>query len=99
MYKPDIVCAMEEEVEYATKLGLPAPRVLKNAKDTMDTVRKYRNVFSGRVHVGVPAKVSEANVDLIPIDSRYATLTDVNNFDYDITYEAYKSLIKNYLGF
>ena len=76
----DVVVKDVEEVEFAEKIGLTDVRVLKDVDDTLDTVCKYKNVLSGRVHVGVPAAISGCNFGVIPIDTRYLTIPghDVN---------------------
>ena len=93
-----------EEVEFAEKIGLTNVRVLKDVDDTLDTVCKYKNVLSGRVHVAVPALISGCSVRLLAIDTRY--LTAVNGVDkpeklgynLEVDFEVYEKLIQEVLG-
>lgn len=80
----DVVVKDFEEIEFAEKIGLKGVRLLKDTDDTLNTVREYRNVLSGRVHIAIPSLISGANVGIIPIDTRYLTITnfvdcDINN--------------------
>jgi hypothetical protein len=98
----DIICKESCEIEFATKLGLKEPRVLVNYQDTIETVSHYKNVISGRVHIGVPAMISGAKVQLLTIDSRAKTLTEfqdkVTNEMLDKNFEVYKKLIVDFIN-
>lgn len=107
----DVVVKDVEEVEFAEKIGLTDVRVLKDVDDTLDTVCKYKNVLSGRVHCAVPALISGCNCRLIPIDTRYLTIPghDVNTkseldriqklvYNLDKDFERYEVLIREVLG-
>ena len=72
----DVVVKDIEEVEFGEKIGLTNIRVLQDTDDCLNTVKEYKNVLSGRVHCAVPAMVAGCNIGIIPIDTRYTTITD-----------------------
>jgi len=100
-YNADVVVKEASEVEWAEKIGLPTPRVLTDSEDTLKTVSKYRRVLTGRVHIGVPALITGCSVELIPVDSRYLTISDFSgqNLTRDLSEDLkiYQSLIKKFL--
>jgi len=94
-YKPLVVIANDYDREACLKLGLPEPTLLKTSQDTKNLMRTADNVFSGRVHCAVPAKVAGANVTLFPFDSRYLVLNDFNNLtDFEPFKHQYINLLK-----
>lgn len=96
-YNADVVCKEQGEVKYAQRIGLPTPRVLKDKYDTMNTMKSYTHMLSGRVHHGVPFFVSGfKELELIPIDSRHLTYEDFKNIN-SINLQTYGALYKLYI--
>jgi hypothetical protein len=74
-YKPDIYCAFESDVPQAEMLGFK-PKTLKDWKETLTIMTNAKKVLSSRIHCCVPAFVQEAEVGIIPLDTRHYVLSD-----------------------
>ena len=75
-YKPEVYCSLSHDINAAVNIGLPVPKVLKTADQTLALMRSAQNVLSGRVHNAVPAIVQGANTTLLPIDTRSYVVED-----------------------
>lgn len=72
--RAEVYCANQKEIQSAINNGFPAPQLLRTADDTLDLMRSAYRVLSGRVHCAIPAIVQNAEVTLIPLDSRASTI-------------------------
>lgn len=74
-YPKEVYVASAADIPGALEAGLPTPKVLKTADDTLNLMAGAKKVLSGRVHCAVPAIVSGADVELIPLDTRSLVVT------------------------
>ena len=75
--KPQVYCIALEEIALALKLGLPTPRIVKGTGEAKVILANARSIYSGRVHMAVPAYRLQKDITLISVDSRGTVLSDV----------------------
>lgn len=72
-----VYCINPNERELAMKIGLPDPEVIRGVTRAKLILRNAKSVFSGRVHMAVPAWAINKPATLIAVDSRYKVLEEV----------------------
>lgn len=77
IYNPVVVCKDKEEIKSAIAIGLPEPKQLKTAEETLELMAKADKVLSGRVHCAVPAATIGKATGILPIDTRHYVLKDM----------------------
>lgn len=77
--KPVVYCITETEVDTARLLGLGKAGVIKDVETAKFIIQHSRAIFSGRVHLAVPAYRLGKRVELVAVDSRAKVLYDVVN--------------------
>ena len=76
-YDPIVYCSENDDLPTAKKLGLNVHKVA-DYNETLEIMKTANYVLSGRVHYCVPAFVKGCKVGIIPIDSRYLVLAELN---------------------
>lgn len=74
--KPAVYCVLPEERDLAVKIGLPMPTLIEDVQHAKILISNAARIFSGRVHLAVPAVPLDKNIELIAVDTRATTLTD-----------------------
>jgi hypothetical protein len=74
-HNPRVFCAFPEGVVSARALGLEL-EVFKNNIHVLEVMAGADKTLSGRIHCSVPALALHKQTSIIPIDSRYMTVTE-----------------------
>ncbi len=93
-----VYCVSKSEIPGALLAGLPEPSVIADIEHAKDILSSASEIFSGRVHLAVPAFRHCPKVQLVKVDSRARTLTDVklDLIPLDGALEQYVTILKNF---
>lgn len=83
-HNPQIVVCEKEEIEIAQELFQKPVHLISTPQETFQWCEKADKVLSGRVHNAVPAQLAGAEVELVPVDSRYLTIQPLGLFDPEV---------------
>lgn len=77
--EPVVYCISPIEIDLALKIGLPKPSIIDSIDHAKILLTNASSIFSGRVHLAVPAYMLYKPIELIPVDSRAEVLYSVLN--------------------
>lgn len=93
LVRPDVYCVQPHEIGPAVRLGLPKPVLIQDIQHAALILNAATSVFSGRVHMAVPAfEALRDAVTLVAVDSRACTMQ--TPFDGDLS--EYKRVLCNW---
>ncbi len=78
-YDPTVYCVDSKEIKLAQEIGLGTPQRIQDVNHAKLIINNSARVFSGRVHLAVPAYITGYNTQLVAVDSRAKTFEDVTN--------------------
>lgn len=83
-----------EEVKSCEDLFGETPSVLRTSGDIFELIKTHKYIYTGRVHIAVPAHVAGCDIELETIDSRARTLFDwIGGFDKNRALNIYRNIL------